>query len=51
MKSKTKLVKKKIGDDTILKLFNQMTGVEDADPVLIEKKYYRMEYFYRIKTC
>ena len=45
MKSKTKLVKKKIGDDTILKLFNQMTGVEDADPVLIEKKYDNMRFY------
>lgn len=35
------VVKKKIGgdNDEILKLFNTMLGLEDADPVLIEPKY------------
>ena len=34
------MVKKKIGvDDEVVKLFNMMLGVEDADPVLIEPKY------------
>lgn len=35
------VMKKKVvgGDDAILKLFNTMLGLEDADPVLIEPKY------------
>lgn len=41
---KAKVVKKKIGDDTILHLFNQMTGTEDADPILIERKYDNMKF-------
>lgn len=34
-----KTIKKKKSDDGLLKIFNQMTGVEDPDPVIIEKKY------------
>ncbi len=41
---RAKVIKKK-GDNTIMKLFNQMTGVEDADPVLIEKKYDNFMYY------
>ncbi len=43
---KAKVFKKKVGtDDTIVKLFNTMVGVEDADPILIEPKYENLLFY------
>lgn len=39
--NKLKIVKHK-GNDDIMELFNQMTGVKDADPTIIEGKYENM---------
>jgi len=39
--NKLKIVKRK-GNDDIMELFNQMTGVKDADPTIIEGKYENM---------
>lgn len=39
MKSKTFKKTKKVGDNTLVSIFNQMTGTEDADPIIIESKF------------
>jgi hypothetical protein len=41
---KVKTVKKKSDNSEILKLFNQLTGVEDPDPVVVESKYENFMY-------
>lgn len=44
-----KKIKKKFDNKDLIKFFNQMTGVEDSDPTIIESKYdslmYQMQLF------